>query len=129
MRLSPAQSAHDKETAMPANPLRSLYAMRRRELAAQSLLEDGLSRREVLRRGAMAGAGVVVGPTLLAACGDDDDNGGGGGGGGGGSSDEINLLSWEGYQADAWLWEFTKKTGIKVNVTDVGGHPRRCSRR
>ena len=42
---------------MPANPLRSLYAMRRRELAAQSLLEDGLSRREVLRRGAMAGRG------------------------------------------------------------------------
>ena len=105
---------------MPANPLKSLYAMRRRELAAQSLLEEGLSRREVLRRGAMAGAGVVVGPGLLAACGDDDDGGSGGGGGGGGSSDEINILSWEGYHAPAWIKEFTDKTGIKVNVTNVG---------
>ena len=103
---------------MPANPLKGLYEMRRRELAAQSLLEEGLSRREVLRRGAVAGAGVMVGPTLLAACGDDDDDKGSGGGGG--SSDEINLLSWEGYQADAWLKEFTKKSGIKVNVTNVG---------
>ena len=59
---------------MPANPLKGLYEMRRRELAAKSLLEEGLSRREVLSRGAVAGAGVVVGPTLLAACGDDDDD-------------------------------------------------------
>jgi spermidine/putrescine-binding protein len=105
---------------MPANPLRSLYEMRRKELAAKSLLEEGLSRRQVLRRGAVAGAGVLVGPGLLAACGDDDDGGGGGGGGGGGSSDEINILTWEGYHQEPWLQEFTKETGIKVNATSVG---------
>jgi spermidine/putrescine-binding protein len=105
---------------MPANPLRGLYEMRRRELAAQRLLEEGrLSRREILQRGALASAGAIAGPGLLAACGDDDDNGGGGGGGGG-SSDEINVLSWEGYQAPAWVKEFTDKTGIKVNITNVG---------
>ena len=60
----------------------------------------------------MAGAGAVVGPTLLAACGDDDDGGGGGGGGGGGSSDEINLLSWEGYQAE-WLEEYTRRPALR----------------
>jgi spermidine/putrescine-binding protein len=104
---------------MPANPLRGLYEMRRRELALQSLLEEGgMSRREVLRRGAMVGAGALAGPGLLAACGDDDD--GGDGGGGGGSSDELNLLTWDGYHSESWLQEFQKKTGIKVNATAIG---------
>ena len=78
---------------MPANPLKSLYEMRRAERAMEDMLEAGLSRREILRRGALFGAGAVVGPGLLAACGDDDDGGSGGsGGGGGGSSDELNVL-------------------------------------
>jgi spermidine/putrescine-binding protein len=103
---------------MPANPLKSLYEMRRAERAIEALDADGgLSRREVLRRGALAGAGAVIGPGLLAACGDDDDDGGGGGGG---SSDELNLLTWEGYHQEPWLKEFTNKTGIKVNATNVG---------
>ena len=103
---------------MPANPLKGLYEMRRRELAAKSLLEEGLSRREVLRRGAVAGAGVVVGPTLLAACGDDDDNGSGGGG--------RRLLRRDQHpelgglprgRVDQGVHE---EGGIKVNVTNVG---------
>jgi spermidine/putrescine-binding protein len=101
---------------MPPNPLRGLYEMRRRDLAMQSLLEEGgISRREVLRRGAVIGAGALAGPGLLAACGDDDD-----GGGGGRSSEEITLLTWDGYHAETWLQDFEKKTGIKVNATNVG---------
>ena len=41
------------------------------------------------------------------------------GGGGGGSSDEINILTWEGYQAPAWL-KSSRDSGIKVNATNVG---------
>jgi spermidine/putrescine-binding protein len=101
---------------MPANPLKSLYEMRRAERALEALeAEGGLSRRDVLRRGAMVGAGAVVGPGLLAACGGDDDDGGGGG-----SSDELNILTWEGYHQEPWIKEFTKKTGIKINATNVG---------
>jgi spermidine/putrescine transport system substrate-binding protein len=104
---------------MPANPLKALYEMRRAERALEALEADGgLSRRDVLRRGAVVGAGAIVGPGLLAACGDDDDDGNGGGGGG--SSDELNLLTWEGYHQEPWLQEFTKKTGIKINATNVG---------
>ena len=112
---------------MPANPLRSLYELRRRELEAERSGDAGLSRRQILQRGALVGAGAVVGPGLLAACGDDDDNGGGGGGGGG-SSDELNILSWEGYHQRGWLDEWTAQSGIAVNVTNVGSRPR-CSRR
>jgi spermidine/putrescine transport system substrate-binding protein len=105
---------------VPANPLKTLYEMRRAERALEAIeAERGLSRRDILRRGAFVGAGAVVGPGLLAACGGDDDDGGGGGGGGG-SSDELNILTWEGYHQEPWLQEFTKDTGIKVNATNVG---------
>jgi len=105
---------------MPANPLKGLYEMRRAERALEALeANGGLSRRDILRRGAVVGAGAVVGPGLLAACGGDDDDGNGGGGGGG-SSDELNILTWEGYHQEPWLQEFTKDTGIKVNATNVG---------
>jgi spermidine/putrescine-binding protein len=105
---------------MPANPLRSLYEMKRREALARKLLEGepGLSRRQMLQRGAILGAGAIAGPGLLAACGGDDDDGGGGSGGG--SSDELNVLTWEGYHQRPWVQEFSKKTGIKVNTTNVG---------
>lgn len=49
--------------------------------------------------------------TVLAAC----------GGGGSGSADTktLNVLTWETYHDTAWLDEFTKETGIKVNAVNV----------
>jgi spermidine/putrescine-binding protein len=43
--------------------------------------------------------------------------------GGGSSSTDIktlNVLTWQGYHESAWLDEFTKQTGIKVNAVNVG---------
>lgn len=37
------------------------------------------------------------------------------------ASKTLSVLSWQGYHDRPWLDEFTKKTGIKVNVAYVGG--------
>jgi spermidine/putrescine-binding protein len=52
---------------------------------------------------------------VVAACG-----GGGSGGSGSGDSNTLNILTWETYHDPAWLDEFAKETGIKVNAVNVG---------
>ncbi|HEY7197273.1 MAG TPA: ABC transporter substrate-binding protein [Gaiellaceae bacterium] len=52
----------------------------RDERLQASLERTGLTRRDLLRRGAVVGAGFTVVPAVLAACGGGDDEGGGGGG-------------------------------------------------
>jgi spermidine/putrescine-binding protein len=44
----------------------------------------------------------------------------GGGGSGGGDANTLNMLTWQTYHETAWLDEFTKETGIKVNAINVG---------
>jgi spermidine/putrescine transport system substrate-binding protein len=63
-----------------------------------------------LRVVVIAMVGALLG-ALVAAC-----------GGGSGSSDAntLNVLTWETYHDKAWLDEFTKQTGIKVNAVNVG---------
>ena len=51
---------------------------------------------------------------VVAAC------GGGGGGSGSGDTNTLNVLTWETYHDPAWLDEFAKETGIKVNAVNVG---------
>jgi spermidine/putrescine-binding protein len=53
--------------------------------------------------------------TAVAACG-----GGGGGGSGSGDTNTLNILTWETYHDPAWLDEFAKESGIKVNAVNVG---------
>jgi spermidine/putrescine transport system substrate-binding protein len=50
---------------------------------------------------------------VVAAC-------GGGGGSGSGDANTLNVLTWETYHDPAWLDEFAKETGIKVNAVNVG---------
>jgi spermidine/putrescine transport system substrate-binding protein len=50
---------------------------------------------------------------MVAAC-------GGGGGSGSGDAKTLNILTWETYHDPAWLDEFAKETGIKVNAVNVG---------
>jgi spermidine/putrescine-binding protein len=38
----------------------------------------------------------------------------------GGNAKTLNMLSWQGYHDKAWLDEFQRKTGIKVNSVNVG---------
>ena len=47
----------------------------------------------------------------LAAC---------GGGSGGSDTNTLNVLTWETYHDPAWLDEFSKESGIKVNAVNVG---------
>jgi basic membrane lipoprotein Med (substrate-binding protein (PBP1-ABC) superfamily) len=47
-------------------------------MGEQSEQRGGLSRRSVLKYGGLGFAGLIAGPTVLAACGDDDDGGSGG---------------------------------------------------
>lgn len=51
---------------------------------------------------------------VVAAC------GGGDGGSGSGDTNTLNVLTWETYHDPAWLDEFAKETGIKVNAVNVG---------
>ena len=79
-----------------------------------------LTRDELLRRGAAAGA-LFAFPSLLAACG-----GGGGDGGGGELNDVLNFSNWELYidtEKPTTLDRFTTETGIKVNyIEDVNSN-------
>jgi putative spermidine/putrescine transport system substrate-binding protein len=67
---------------------------------------DGLTRRQVLKRGAVAGAGLVVAPGLIAACGEES--------GGAAAAKEVTLtfVSWGGTyqeaQRKAWLEPYMK---------------------
>jgi spermidine/putrescine transport system substrate-binding protein len=56
---------------------------------------------------------ALVGATV-AAC------GGGGGGSESGDTNTLNILTWETYHDPAWLDEFAKESGIKVNAVNVG---------
>jgi spermidine/putrescine transport system substrate-binding protein len=67
---------------------------------------------QVLRIVVIALVTALVG-AVVAAC-------GGGGGSGSGDPNTLNVLTWETYHDKAWLDEFTKQTGIKVNAVNVG---------
>jgi spermidine/putrescine-binding protein len=56
---------------------------------------------------------ALVGATV-AAC------GGGGGGSESGDTNTLNILTWETYHDPAWLDDFAKESGIKVNAVNVG---------
>jgi D-xylose transport system substrate-binding protein len=76
-----------------------------------------LSRRLLLRRGLLMGAGLTALPALLAACG----NGGGAGGGGGGGGKTIGLslgtLSQRRWQFDKrYIEEAAKARGMQIKV-------------
>lgn len=60
---------------------------------------------------AIALLGCIMATLALAGC---------GGGSSASDSKTLNVLTWETYHDRAWLSEFTKKTGIKVNVVNVG---------
>src|SRR5260221_5531595 len=38
------------------------------------------------------------------------------------AGEEITIITWETYHDDAWLKEYTDKTGVKVNVTRIGSN-------
>jgi spermidine/putrescine transport system substrate-binding protein len=89
-----------------------------------------LTRNELVRRGAAAGA-LLSFPSLLAACG-----GGGGSESSGEVNDVLNFSNWElyidtpqtrkaaGMTGPTTLEQFTQKTGIKVNYfEDINGNP------
>ena len=97
------------------------------------LTDRSLSRRELLRRAALAGGVLVLPSGLLAACGDDGDGGDGGGGGGGGDGgttavryqlDWIKNSQWAGfYFADSQGWY--AEEGLEVDLlpgADVASH-------
>jgi putative spermidine/putrescine transport system substrate-binding protein len=71
--------------------------------------KNSVTRRQLLKRGALGGAGLVVAPGLLAACGD-----GGAGGAAAGGAKEVTLtfVSWGGTyqeaQRKAWLEPYMK---------------------
>ena len=80
----------------------------------------GMGRRGFLRAAALGGAALTT-PALLAACGGGDSGGSGGGGGG---SKKVTLGSNEsgtGFakQREAWAADFTKSSGIAVEINDV----------
>jgi spermidine/putrescine-binding protein len=68
---------------------------------------------QYLRIFVIAMVAALVGATV-AAC------GGGGGGSESGDTNTLNILTWETYHDPAWLDEFAKESGIKVNAVNVG---------
>lgn len=79
----------------------------------------GMGRRGFLRAAALGGAALTA-PALLAACG----GGGSGGSGGGSGGGTVTLGSNEsgtGFakQREAWAADFTKRSGIDVEINDV----------
>jgi len=68
-----------------------------------------LGRRSFLKAGAASAGRLGAGP-LLAACGGDS----------AADSQTLNVLSWQTYHDRPWLDEFTQRSGIKVNVVNVG---------
>ncbi|MBN8868658.1 MAG: ABC transporter substrate-binding protein [Solirubrobacterales bacterium] len=82
---------------------------------------DGLRTRRRLLKQAAGGALGIYAVGALAACGDSDSSGGS-------SSDDgklassLNALCWEGYTDKAFVSDFTKKTGVKINSTFIGSN-------
>jgi spermidine/putrescine-binding protein len=68
--------------------------------------------RHYLRIFVIAMVTALVG-AVVAAC-------GGGGESGSGDANTLNILTWETYHDPAWLDEFAKESGIKVNAVNVG---------
>ncbi|TML67088.1 MAG: extracellular solute-binding protein, partial [Actinobacteria bacterium] len=71
----------------------------------------GLSRRELLQRGAATGlalsaSGLAVGVARAATASS--------------TSSTINILSWETYHDDPWMKQASKDLGLKFNVVRVG---------
>lgn len=89
----------------------------------------GLTRRQLLARGGLLGAGALLAPALLAACGDDDDGataatGAAGTGAAGSKTGTVTMLNWPLYlendqdpQAAPSIKGFTAATGIEVDYT------------
>jgi spermidine/putrescine transport system substrate-binding protein len=65
-----------------------------------------LSRRRLMQLGASAGALALAGSMPSRAF----------------AGEEITIITWETYHDDAWLKEYTDKTGVKVNVTRIGSN-------
>jgi spermidine/putrescine transport system substrate-binding protein len=71
----------------------------------KSISEFKLGRRQFMAASA-AGAATLAAPGILRSA---------------YAADEITIFTWETYHEDAWLAEWTKETGIKVNVVRTGG--------
>ncbi len=71
-----------------------------------SFIGNRIGRRQFLKASA-AGAAALATPNIIRSA--------------YAQSDEITIFTWETYHDDAWIAEWTKKTGIKVNVTRTGG--------
>jgi spermidine/putrescine transport system substrate-binding protein len=79
-----------------------------RTIPGESQMHKPLSRRQILRGSAAAAGGLAVAsvigsPFPVRAAGED-----------------LTLFTWETYHDDPWIVEFTKNTGIKVNVVRAG---------
>ncbi len=70
--------------------------------------EDKLSRRSVIKAGAVAGATTLAAPAMVSEA--------------FASSGEMNLMDWSDYWPDEMLKGFTDSTGIKVNYTGYGSN-------
>src|SRR5262252_1673921 len=79
-----------------------------RTIPGESRMRKPLSRRQILRgsaaaAGSLATASIIGSPFPVRAAGED-----------------LTVFTWETYHDDPWIVEFTKNTGIKVNVVRTG---------
>lgn len=74
-----------------------------------------MTRREFMRRAAIAGVAVPSLSAILAACGSKTPSGGGGT-----SGTALRLLAWEGYANDEWVKPFQEQYSVDVVVTYMG---------
>jgi spermidine/putrescine-binding protein len=97
---------------MPARALFPVRAPSNRQPIDETVREDSKMRKNPLMK-LIAGAVAASAALALTAC---------GGPSGGSSADDktLNVLSWETYHDKKQLDEFTAKTGIKVNIVNVG---------
>lgn len=70
--------------------------------------KNNLSRRAVLKSGAIIGAGTLASPALVSKA--------------LASSGEMTLMDWSDYWPDDMLAKFTEETGIKVNYIGIGSN-------
>jgi spermidine/putrescine-binding protein len=73
--------------------------------------------RRLLFRAGVVGVLLAV-AAVVAACGSSSSSSTSSGSSGSGKT--LNVLTWETYHDKAWLDQFTKQTGIKVNAVNVG---------